>query len=68
MVVRFNDEVLLDVRPQVDASFDIFHGDFVVRAKEGNNVLSFANYGYTADGLGFKINNISLYRKDNNGF
>lgn len=68
MVVRFNDQVIMDVRPQVDASFKVFFGDFVVRAKEGSNVLSFENLGYSADGLGFKINNVSLYRKDNNHF
>lgn len=61
--VTFNKNVVLDVRPQVSASFVVFRYSAVARAIEGANLLSFANLGYSSDGMGFKINNVSLYRQ-----
>lgn len=60
--VSFNQQAILHVRPQVAASFDVFRFEAQVQAVEGSNQLAFANLGYAADGLGFKINNVSLYR------
>ena len=33
-----------------------------MKAVDGINILSFANLGYVNDGIGFRINNVSLYR------
>lgn len=59
--VYFNKVVILDVKPTINASALIYYGQVIVEAIDGFNVLEFENLGYDVDGLGFRINNVSLY-------